>query len=137
MTENIDSGNEFPKGGRPIGVEIIVELYVRKGVSFYDEITEDSKILLSSGEKSSLLRPESITKNDHLSSNVGRVLSVGPRAFKGSNWEGYEPGCKVGDWIIFDHIGGIDYQYQGMNVRVFHDSNCKVVVPDPSYVTRN
>lgn len=140
MTENINNEKSFPKGGRAVGAEIIVELYIRKGVSTSlgeEEISEESKLILPGGEKSVLLRAASTVENDHLSSNVGRVLSMGPRAFKAPHWDGYEPGCAVGDWVLFDHIGGIDYQYLGTAVRVFHDSNVRVVLPDPSYVTRN
>jgi co-chaperonin GroES (HSP10) len=139
MTESINTGKVFPQGGRPIGAEIIVELYVRKGISINEgsEISEESKLILSTGEISSIVRPDSMVKDDHLSTKVGRVLSVGERAFQGVHWKGFKPGCEVGDWVIFDPVGGIDYQYLGMNVRVFHDSNVRVVIPDPSYVTKN
>lgn len=124
----IESVDDFYKDLRPFSAKVVVEVYVRKS---------DSKIIDEHGNATLLISPESLVKNDKYSSIVGKVIAMGPRCFSGPYWEGYEAPCKIGDWITFEPVGGTDYLYKGVPIRIFNDDKCQLGVSDPSYITRS
>lgn len=72
---------------------------------------------------------------DKYTRNVGQVLAMGQRAYKGEKYEGCEPYCKVGDWITFTKGAGTENMYGGIPVRTMNDDKCLMVIADPNYIT--
>lgn len=113
------------EGARPCGWQLFVQVYERP--------TE--KIDVGGGNNLEVI--EDSLKQDKYMSNVGKVLSMAPQCYTGKNYEGFEPWCAVGDWIIFRAGAGTDNLFKGIPVRLMNDDNCLAIVEDPRFITRN
>lgn len=159
IKEFIDKTGGIPLP-RTCGFEITVMVYERpKSVKFNvnsdikstdDKVTDDnpSRILHSgnnfSPEKFGVAPTKEVEfilaskelNHDKFMSNVGRVIQVGPNAYKGERYKGCAPYCEVGDWIVFVERSGTAFSYGGIPCRTMHDDKCLLVIEDPSYISR-
>lgn len=67
---------------------------------------------------------------------VGRVIDIGPDAYKDSAKFPTGPWCKVGDWVCFKALSGSRYKVYDQEVRMINDDAIDAVVDDPKGLTR-
>ena len=67
---------------------------------------------------------------------VGRVLDMGPDAYKDTSKFPTGPWCKIGDWVVFRALTGSRYKVYDQEVRMINDDSVDGVVDDPKGLTR-
>ena len=76
---------------------------------------------------------------DHIqnSNYIGRVLKLGPLAYKdpGKFGRDAEPWCKVGDVVTFKRYAGQVLQYRDVYMRLLNDNEIHSVVPNHNLVS--
>lgn len=70
---------------------------------------------------------------------VGKVISMGPLCYRHNKFEGGEPWCKIGDWVVFGEYVGrnlkIRNQAGGLtDVRLISDDEVVSRIPNPEAV---
>jgi len=73
--------------------------------------------------------------------NVGRVLKIGPTAYKDPNYKPLEPGyphgfygepwVKEGDYVVWPRFVGQRFKYKGVNLTLITDRQVIFVLNDP------
>ena len=93
---------------------------------------------LSIKEKTSggILLPDSVLETKDLTQTVGRVLAVGPLAYKRADMIDYPPWVEVGDFVVFAKYGGQRLKYGGVKVVVLNDDELTAIVEDPDRLER-
>jgi len=133
---------------RACGYQLIVRVHERA-----KELEEKNKRIIDLHESNSpsgniILSPESKDKDlagklivldkslehDKYTRKVGQVLAIGPIGYKGDKYNGVDPYCKIGDWIVFPSGCGTEMLYGGIPCRILNDDKCLVIVDDPNYV---
>lgn len=77
-----------------------------------------------------LLTDGAVETQKHLT-YLGRVLALGPLAFKDKRLEGEEP-PKQGDYVAFGKYAGQAMIYKGTKLLLLNDDELLASVPDPS-----
>lgn len=67
---------------------------------------------------------------------VGRVIDIGPDAYKDAARFPSGPWCKLGDWVVFRALSGSRFKVFGQEVRVLNDDSIEGVVADPRGIER-
>jgi len=84
----------------------------------------------------SIYLPDSAVKEDlEYNSMVGMVLQIGPDAYKGDQFPS-GPYCKVKDWVEFPRGSSLQSKYEGEPIILVEDFKIKLIVDNPSKVTR-
>lgn len=76
-----------------------------------------------------------IDKETEYSSIVGMVLKIGEEAYKGSQFPS-GPYVKEGDWVVFPRASCLQLKYEDEPLIIIDDIKIKLVVDDPSKVSR-
>lgn len=80
--------------------------------------------------------PQTVAEKDsEYNSMCGLVLKIGSDAYKGDHFPSGSY-CKVGDWVIFPRGSSLQVKYEDEPLIMVEDSKIKLVVPDPSKVSR-
>ena len=84
----------------------------------------------------SILLPDSAIEEDlEYNSMVGMVLKTGSDAYKGEQFPS-GPYAKVGDWVIFPRGSSLQAKYEDEPIIMVEDFKIKLIVEDPSKVSR-
>jgi co-chaperonin GroES (HSP10) len=84
----------------------------------------------------SILLPDSAVEEDlEYNSMVGMVLKVGVDAYKGDQFPNGDY-AKVGDWVIFPRGSSLQAKYEAEPIIMVEDFKIKLIVEDPSKVSR-
>ena len=67
---------------------------------------------------------------------VGRVIDMGPDAYKDPEKFPSGPWCKLGDWVMFRALSGSRYKVYDQEVRMINDDSVEGTVDDPRGITR-
>ena len=67
---------------------------------------------------------------------VGRVIDVGPDAYKDPVKFPSGPWCKLGDWVVFRALTGSRFKVYSQEVRMIDDTSVEGIVDDPKGLTR-
>ena len=108
--------------------KIIVKVYIRP--------EQISTFKTDDGKTKSIYMPLVCLANDKYSNFTALVLSVADDCYKGDEYKGSGPGCKVGDWVLIPRNVGRQYEYRGVTVQIVPEDAPFEVVEDPSYVER-
>jgi co-chaperonin GroES (HSP10) len=83
-----------------------------------------------------IMLPEIAQDTDkEYNSMVGMVLQWGPDAFLGDQFP-TGPYAKVGDWVLFPRGSSLQAKYEDEPIIIVEDFKIKLVVEDPSKVSR-
>lgn len=122
---------------RCVGWQMAVKIYIREE-DIHEAKDESGKpILGADGKPIKIYLPSSIRTGEKFISCVGLVVSQGPDCYKGERFKESGPWCKVGDWVMFPRHEGTQISYRGIPMFVINDDKVKMVVEDPTYVTRD
>lgn len=80
-------------------------------------------------------RPDQMRSREETASIVGRVIDLGPDAYKDEK-RFSKPYCEVGDWVIFRSYSGTRFRIGGQEFRLINDDTVEAVVVDPSHYER-
>ena len=84
----------------------------------------------------SILLPDSAVKEDlEYNSMVGMVLKLGSDAYKGDQFPSGSY-AKEGDWAIFPRGSSLQAKYEGEPIIMVEDFKIKLLVDNPSKVSR-
>ena len=73
---------------------------------------------------------------EEIYSVVGRVIDIGPDAYKDPVKFPSGPWCKLGDWVLFRALTGSRYKVFDQEVRMINDDSVDGIVDDPKGLTR-
>lgn len=86
--------------------------------------------------ESGLLKAHKEKHIEEVYSVVGRVIDIGPDAYKDTTKFPSGPWCKIGDWVLFRALTGSRYKVYEQEVRMINDDSVDGVVEDPKGLTR-
>jgi co-chaperonin GroES (HSP10) len=94
---------------------------------------------LLSKTKGGILIPTSVTENQYFLNAIGRVLAMGPLAWRDRNtgrlWGDLdEPQIKPGDWLVYGRNAGVRTAYRGTKLLLLNDDEVLMRVADPADV---
>ena len=81
--------------------------------------------------KSGILLTDETIQESQLTTNICKVLKVGPDAYKDKEKFPNGPYCKVDDWIIITRYAGSRIKIDGGELRIINDDEVLAVVDDP------
>lgn len=84
-----------------------------------------------------ILYPEQKKDMDKFRSCVGKVIAMGPDAYKSERFAS-GPWTKIGNWVAIPRNEGIQFDYRGAQIMIIADD--RIMLPnlaDPTYVKRN
>lgn len=94
------------------------------------------KLHLKPHKVGSIVIPDTIRDNEKYRACVGKVVGVGPDAFKGERFAS-GPWCKIGDYVTFPRHEGTQLEFKGHPVHVINDDRVLFLVEDPNDVVRS
>lgn len=67
---------------------------------------------------------------------VGKVIELGPECYKHPKFQGGEPWCKEGDYIVFGRYAGQRIKFKGADTgyRFVNDDEVLAVISDPDLI---
>lgn len=80
--------------------------------------------------------PEETRKIEETATIIGRVVLMGPLAYKDEQKFPSGPWCYMGDFVIFRAYSGTRLIVAGEEYRLLNDDSIEAVVADPSEVQR-
>ena len=75
--------------------------------------------------------PGSVQDKNHISTQAGYVLKVGPLAYRDSNKFPDGPWCQEKQWVMFARYAGSRFQIDGGEVRILNDDEILASILDP------
>lgn len=88
---------------------------------------------ISTTTKSGLIKmTEMMKKQEESASVIGRVIEIGPDAYKDERRFPGGPWCKPGDYVIFRSYSGTRIKVDGQEFRLINDDTIEGVVEDPT-----
>lgn len=88
------------------------------------------KINIAEKSKGGILLPETVQYLEKYRSSVGRVVAMGPDAYKGERFKS-GPWCKLGDWVVFPKHEGHTTTFRKFPVQVFSDDRVLFCINTP------
>jgi co-chaperonin GroES (HSP10) len=89
-------------------------------------------VAIKTKTKGGILLPEQYVADVQYLTTVGRVLAMGPQAYKHSDFEA--PWCKIGDTVCYGKFAGTKFLYKGVKLLLLEDRLVDMVVPDPAFI---
>lgn len=84
-----------------------------------------------------IILPDTAVREDmEYHSMVGMVLQIGPDAYKDETQFPSGPYVKVGDWVVFPRGASLQGKYEDEPIILVGDYLLKLVVDDPSKISR-
>lgn len=87
-------------------------------------------------ENSSIIKAESVMRQEEHTTTVLWVLKVGPQAYKDPDKFLTGPWCKEGDFVLVRAYAGTRFKIFGREFRLLNDDQVDAVVEDPRGITR-
>lgn len=87
--------------------------------------------------KGGILLADSTLDDANSISNVCKVVSVGPLAYKETEHFGETPWCKEGDYIIIGRHAGLKFEFHGCKLIMIKEPDVLMTVKSPKDVSSN
>ena len=81
--------------------------------------------------KGGILLAEQAIERQHIASQCGLVLAMGPDCYRDRERYSKGPWCKVGDWVIFARYAGSRIKIEGGEVRMLNDDEILATIKNP------
>ena len=86
---------------------------------------------LESKTKSGLYLTDETVQESQLTTNICKVLKVGPDAYKDTDKFPTGPWCKEDDWVLITRYAGSRIRIDGGELRIINDDEILAVIDDP------
>ena len=86
---------------------------------------------LDSKTKSGIHLTDETVQESQLTTNICKVLKVGPDAYKDKEKFPTGPWCKVDDWVLITRYAGSRIRIDGGVLRIINDDEILAVIDDP------
>ena len=77
-----------------------------------------------------LLTDDTVTESQ-VTTNICKVLKMGPECYKDKEKFPSGPWCKEGDWVLITRYAGSRIRIDGCELRIINDDEILAVVDDP------
>jgi co-chaperonin GroES (HSP10) len=77
-----------------------------------------------------LLTDDTVTESQ-VTTNICKVLKMGPECYKDKEKFPSGPWCKEGDWVLITRYAGSRIRIDGGELRIINDDEILAVVDDP------
>ena len=88
-------------------------------------------IKLDSKTKSGIILTDDTVQESQLTTNICKVLKVGPDAYKDKDKFPTGPWCKQDDWVLITRYAGSRIRIDGGELRIINDDEILAVIDDP------
>ena len=105
---------ELEKGPNPVGYRITL-----------------FPLKLESKTKSGLYLTDETIQESQVTTNICKVLKMGPECYKDKEKFPSGPWCKEGDWVLITRYAGSRIRIDGGELRIINDDEILAVVDDP------
>ena len=86
---------------------------------------------LESKTKSGIILTDDTVQESQLTTNICKVLKIGPEAYKDKDKFPSGPWCKVDDWVLITRYAGSRIRIDGGELRIINDDEILAVIEDP------
>ena len=86
---------------------------------------------LDSKTKSGIILTDDTVQESQLTTNICKVLKVGPDAYKDKEKFPTGPWCKEDDWVLITRYAGSRIRIDGGELRIINDDEILAVIDDP------
>ena len=86
---------------------------------------------LDSKTKSGIHLTDETVQESQLTTNICKVLKVGPDAYKDKDKFPTGPWCKEDDWVLITRYAGSRIRIDGGELRIINDDEILAVIDDP------
>jgi len=86
---------------------------------------------LDSKTKSGIILTDDTVQESQLTTNICKVLKVGPDAYKDKDKFPTGPWCKQDDWVLITRYAGSRIRIDGGELRIINDDEILAVIDDP------
>ena len=86
---------------------------------------------LDSKTKSGIHLTDETVQESQLTTNICKVLKVGPDAYKDEEKFPTGPWCKEDDWVLITRYAGSRIKIDGGELRIINDDEILAVIDDP------
>ena len=86
---------------------------------------------LDSKTKSGIILTDDTVQESQLTTNICKVLKVGPDAYKDKDKFPTGPWCKQDDWVLITRSAGSRIRIDGGELRIINDDEILAVIDDP------
>ena len=86
---------------------------------------------LDSKTKSGIILTDDTVQESQLTTNICKVLKVGPDAYKDKDKFPTGPWCKQDDWVLITRYAGSRIRIDGGELRINNDDEILAVIDDP------
>ena len=86
---------------------------------------------LDSKTKSGIILTDETVAESQITTNICKVLKVGPDAYKDKDKFPTGPWCKTDDWVLITRYAGSRIRIDGGELRIINDDEVLAVVDDP------
>ena len=80
---------------------------------------------------SGIIFTEDTIEQSQVSTNVCKVLAIGPDAYKDKSRFPTGPWCKVGDWVLITRYAGSRIKIEGGELRIINDDEIIATIKNP------
>ena len=89
---------------------------------------------LDSKTKSGIHLTDETVQESQLTTNICKVLKVGPDAYKDKDKFPTGPWCKEDDWVLITRYAGSRIRIDGGELRIINDDEILAVIDDPRHI---
>ena len=86
---------------------------------------------LDSKTKSGIILTDETVAESQITTNICKVLKVGPDAYKDKDKFPTGPWCKEDDWVLITRYAGSRIRIDGGELRIINDDEILAVIDDP------
>ena len=86
---------------------------------------------LDSKTKSGIILTDETVAESQITTNICKVLKVGPDAYKDKDKFPTGPWCKTDDWVLITRYAGSRIRIDGGELRIINDDEILAVIDDP------
>ena len=86
---------------------------------------------LDSKTKSGIILTDETVAESQITTNICKVLKVGPDAYKDKAKFPTGPWCKTDDWVLITRYAGSRIRIDGGELRIINDDEILAVIDDP------
>ena len=86
---------------------------------------------LENKTKSGIHLTDETIQESQITTNICKVLKVGPDAYKDKEKFPTGPWCKVDDWVLITRYAGSRIKIEGGELRIINDDEILAVIDDP------
>ena len=86
---------------------------------------------LESKTKSGLYLTDETVQESQITTNICKVLKMGPECYKDKDKFPTGPWCKVDDWVLITRYAGSRIRIEGGELRIINDAEILAGIDDP------